>query len=175
MGEGTADVLAAKPTSASRVTLARIMTQADANLHGNIHGGAVMKFCDDAAGAVAARHSEGRAVTASMDEMVFLFPVHVGDLVTVAAQVNWAGKTSMEIGVRVTTERWDEAGQDPTHVASAYLVLVGIDDGERPRPVPAVVPQTDADRRRFSEAQIRRRSRLARREAILQLRDQRPG
>ena len=92
------------------------------------------------------------------------------DLVRVAAQVNWAGRTSMEIGVRVTAERWDEVGP-ATHVASAYVVYVGVDEDERPRPVPPVLPETDEDRRRFHEAEIRRRSRLERREAIQRSRE----
>ncbi|MBI1379321.1 MAG: acyl-CoA thioesterase [Frankiales bacterium] len=155
------------PTSFSRVTLARIMEDVDANLHGNVHGGVVMKAVDDAAGAVAARHTRGKAVTASMDEMVFLEPVRVGDILTCKAQVNWTGATSMEIGVRVTTQRWDDAEVEGRHVASAYLVFVAIGDDERPRPVVQVVPETDLDRHRFAEAQIRRESRLARRDAIL--------
>lgn len=161
---------AAKPVSATRTTLSRIMTAVDTNLYGNVHGGVVMKLVDDVAGAVAARHSGGRAVTVSMDEMVFLVAVHVGDLVHASAQVNWAGRTSMEIGVRVTAERWDESGP-PTHVASAYLVYVGIDVQERPRAVPAVLPETLEDRRRFREAEIRRENRLARRAAIQESRD----
>jgi len=159
-----------RPVSATRTSLSRIMTELDTNLHGNVHGGVIMKLVDDVAGVVAARHSGGRAVTASMDEMVFLVAVHVGDLVRVSAQVNWAGRTSMEIGVRVTAERWDTLGP-ATHVASAYVVYVGIDEQERPRAVPPVEPETEEDRRRFREAGIRRESRLARREAIRRSRE----
>ncbi len=162
-----ADPLAPKPTSAARTTLSRIMTVVDTNLHGNVHGGVIMKLVDDVAGTVAARHTGGRAVTAVMDEMVFLVTVHVGDLLSASAQVNWTGRTSLEIGVRVVAERWDRAETEPTQVASAYLVYVGIDEHERPRPVPAVLPETPEDERRFREAEIRRRNRLARREAIL--------
>ncbi|MGO4427241.1 acyl-CoA thioesterase, partial [Streptomyces sp. MCAF7] len=98
-----------KPTSAARITLSHIMTGSDTNLLGTVHGGVIMKLVDDAAGAVAGRHSEGPAVTASMDEMAFLEPVRVGDLVHVKAQVNWTGRSSMEIGVRVMAERWNES------------------------------------------------------------------
>ena len=159
-----------RPVSATRTSLSRVMTDVDTNLHGNIHGGVIMKVVDDVAGVVAARHSGGRAVTASMDEMVFLVAVHVGDLVRASAQVNWAGRSSMEIGVRITAERWDELGP-ATHVASAYVVYVGVDDGERPRRVPPVLPETSEDHRRFREAEIRRESRLARREAIRRSRE----
>jgi acyl-CoA hydrolase len=154
---------------ATRITLSRIMTSVDANLHGNIHGGVIMKLVDDAAGVVAARHSGGRAVTVSMDEMVFLVPVHVGDLVHAHAQVNWAGRTSMEIGVRVEAERWDRV-EPPQHTSTAYLVYVATDEQGAPRPVPPVLPRTDLDRRRFREAEIRREHRLARRTAIQQSR-----
>lgn len=156
--------------SASRITLSRIMSDLDTNLHGNVHGGVIMKLVDDVGGAVAARHTGGRAVTVAMDEMVFLVPVHVGDLVYASAQVNWAGRTSVEIGVRVVAEPWDEAGTEPQHVASAYLVYVGIDEEEQPRPVPPVRTETAEDERRFREAEIRRQNRLARREAILSAR-----
>jgi acyl-CoA hydrolase len=157
--------------SASRCTLSRIMTALDANLHGNIHGGVIMKLVDDAAGVVAARHSGGRAVTAAMDEMVFLVPVHIGDLVHAHAQVNWAGRTSMEIGVRVEAERWDEVGE-PLHTSTAYLVYVALDAEGRPRTVPpvAIDPADAPAERRFREAEIRRTHRLARREAILRSR-----
>ncbi|MEP6463453.1 MAG: acyl-CoA thioesterase [Frankiaceae bacterium] len=165
--------LAPKRPSAGRTTLAQIMGGTDTNLHGNIHGGVIMRIVDNAGGATAARHSGGRAVTASMDEMAFLIPVRVGDLVTAVAQVNWAGRTSMEVGVRVTTERWDQAGQPPVHVASAYLVYVAIDEAGHPRPVPPLVPETAVERHRLSEAEIRRESRLARRAAIMALRAER--
>ena len=101
-----------------------------------------------------------------MDEMVLSVPVHVGDLVTAYASVNGTGKTSMEIGVRVTAERFDGSVTAPEHVASAYLVFVGIDENQRPMAVPAVIPETDEDRRRNTEADIRRQSRLDHRAAI---------
>ena len=104
--------LQAVPAAASQVRLARIMDALDVNLYGNVHGGVIMKMVDDAAGAAAARHSGGAAVTVAMDEMVFLVSVHVGDLVTCEAQVNWTGRTSMEVGVRVTAEPWDRRRGD---------------------------------------------------------------
>ena len=151
--------------SASECTLTHLMTNLDANLHGNIHGGVIMKLVDDAAGIVASRHSGGRAVTVSMDEMVFLVPVHVGDLVHVRARINWAGHTSMEVEVRVEAERWDRV-DEPLHTASAHLVYVAIDDAGRPRPVPPLVAVSEDEVRRFTEAEIRRRHRLARRAEI---------
>lgn len=157
--------LEGKPTSAARVTISQIMDAHDTNLLGSVHGGVIMKLVDSVAGVVAARHSEGAAVTAALDEMTFLVPVRVGDVVHVRAQVNWAGKSSMEIGVQVKADRWD-ASVPPVHVASAYLAFVAIDADGKPRPVPPVIPETDADRQRFKEAEIRRESRLAKRRAI---------
>ena len=164
------DDLAAKPTSAARTTLSRIMGPLDVNLLGTVHGGVIMKFVDDVAGVVASRHSGGPAVTAAMDEMVFLQPVQVGDLVYAHAQVNWTGRTSMEIGVRVVAEPWNQAGVPPTPVATAYVAFVAVDSDGKPRPVPPVAPETEEDRRRFAEAENRRTHRLARREAILRSR-----
>ncbi|HEY3504109.1 MAG TPA: acyl-CoA thioesterase [Actinocatenispora sp.] len=164
------DTLAGKPTSYSRVTLSRIMTTADVNLYGTVHGGVIMKFVDDAAGAAAARHSGGNAVTAAIDEIVFAAPVRVGDLVHAHAAVNWTGSSSLEVGVRVVAERWDTAGTEPVEVATAYLVFVGVDADDKPRPVPPVLPETGDDRRRWREADIRRKHRLARRDAIAESR-----
>lgn len=147
------------------------MTQLDVNLLGNVHGGVMMKLVDDVAGLVATRHSGGPAVTAFLDEMAFLNPVHVGDLLHTHAQVNWTGHTSMEIGVRVEAERWDRAGAEPAHVASAYLVFVAIDADGKPRPAAPLLLETLEDERRNHEAGIRRTHRLARRAAILASRE----
>ncbi|MFG2488404.1 acyl-CoA thioesterase [Streptomyces virginiae] len=164
--------LPGKPISASRTTLSHIMTANDTNLLGSVHGGVIMKLVDDAAGAVAGRHSGGPAVTASMDEMAFLAPVRVGDLVHVKAQCNWTGRSSMEIGVRVLAERWNES-TPATQVGSAYLVFAAVDAEGKPRQVPPVILETEQDERRYQEAQIRRTHRLARRQAIMALREER--
>ncbi len=137
-----------------------------ANLLGNVHGGEVVKLADSTAGAVAQRHSGGPAVTAALDEMVFLEPVHVGDIVRTMGQVNWAGRSSMEVGVRVEAQPWNDPSADGLHVASAYFVFVAIDEEGRPREVPPLVPQTEDDLRRHREAEIRRAHRLARKTEI---------
>ncbi len=156
----------ARPISFSRVSLAEMTSTVEANLLGNVHGGEIMKLADSTAGAVAFRHSGGPAVTAAMDEMVFLEPVHVGDIVRTFGQVNWAGRTSMEIGVRVESQPWGSASDEPLHVASAYFVFVAIDQDGRAREIPALLTETPTDERRRREAEIRRAHRLARREAI---------
>jgi acyl-CoA hydrolase len=99
--------------------------------------------------------------------MAFLAPVHVGDILRAEAQVNWAGRTSMEVGVRVETEPWNQAGTEPVHVASAYLVFVAIDPTGEPREVPPLAPESVDEVRRMREAEIRRAHRLARKEEIL--------
>ncbi|OZM74184.1 acyl-CoA thioesterase [Amycolatopsis antarctica] len=142
------------------------MDSHDTNLLGTVHGGVVMKLVDSVAGVVAARHSNGPAVTAALDEMAFLVPVRVGDVVHVNSQVNWAGRSSMEIGVQVLADRWDES-VPPVRVATAYLAFVATDADGAPRPVPPVLPETPEDERRYREAQIRREHRLAKRRAIL--------
>lgn len=156
---------AGKPPHGSELTISQIMGQQDTNLMGTVHGGVITRLVDSAAGVVSARHSEGPSVTAAMDEMAFLTAVRVGDVVHVQARVNWAGRSSMEVGVRVYADRWD-ASVPPVRVATAYLVMVAVDEAGRPRPVPVIVPETADDRRRHREAQIRRAHRLARREAI---------
>jgi acyl-CoA hydrolase len=158
--------LRAVPAGASAITLSRVVSPLDADVHGNVHGGAIMRLVDEAASVVASRHTGGRAVTAVVDELQFLVPVHIGDIVTCDARVNWTGRTSCEIGVRVSTQQADRLDDAGRHVASAYLVFVAIDDLERPRDIPQVMPQTDDDRRRFREAEIRRGIRLTRRDAI---------
>jgi acyl-CoA hydrolase len=155
---------APKPASASEVVLARQMEVTDANIAGNVHGGTVMKMVDTAAGLAAAKHCGGLAVTAAMDEMSFLEPVYVGDVVTVKAMVNEAFGTSMEVGVRVEAEnvrtgRW-------VHTSSAYLVFVAVDDHGRPRKVPPLLAETEEQRQRQHEAGLRRQARLARKRAI---------
>lgn len=156
--------------AASRVSLTLLANASHVNLLGNVHGGEVMRLVDSTAGAVAQRHSGGPAVTAAMDEMAFLEPVHVGDILRAVAQVNWAGTTSMEVGVRVETEPWNRA-QEPVHVASAYLVFVAIDDEGRPRRIPGLEPATPTEERRMREAEIRRAHRLSRKAEILASRE----
>ncbi|MBI2238994.1 MAG: acyl-CoA thioesterase, partial [Actinobacteria bacterium] len=96
--------LTPKRVADSHVSLVELMAVTDANIAGNVHGGTIMKLVDTAAGLAAAKHCGGLAVTASIDEMLFLHPVHIGDVVTVKASVNDVGRTSMEVGVRVEAE-----------------------------------------------------------------------
>src|SRR5665213_720430 len=108
--DGGRDQMRGVPTSESRIRLSRVVDSLNANRYGHVHGGAIMRLVDEAAGVVASRHSGGRAVTAVVDELQFVVPVHVGDIVTCDAQVNWTGRTSCEIGVRVTAQPWNQGG-----------------------------------------------------------------
>lgn len=130
------------------------MLPSDANPYGNVHGGEIMKLIDACAGAAATRHARSRVVTARIDELSFLAPVYVGHLVTASASVNHVGRSSMEVGVRVDAE--DLLTGKPAHVASAYLVFVSIDERGRPVPLPALVAETDEERRRMKAAERRR-------------------
>ena len=163
--------LTARPVSFSRVSLAIVAGSTHANLLGNVHGGEIMKLADSTAGATAYRHCGRPAVTAAMDEMTFLAPVHVGDIVKTYAEVNWAGRSSMEIGVRVEAQPWGNASDEPLHVASAYFVFVAIDENGRAHPVPGLITETPTEVRRLREAEIRRAHRLARKMEIDQGRD----
>ncbi|MGK5632748.1 acyl-CoA thioesterase [Streptomyces sp. URMC 123] len=127
----------AKTPADSRVTLAHIMSEHDTNLYGTIHGGVVMKLIDDAAAAAAGRHADGPAVTVSVDRLTFLAPVRAGDLLTVHAELERAGRTSMTVAVRVTAERWNASGP-ATEVAGGRLTFVAVDAAGSPRPVPAL-------------------------------------
>jgi acyl-CoA hydrolase len=148
----------------SEVMLVQQMSQLEANLLGNIHGGVIMKLVDNAAGLAAMKHAGGPVVTASLDEMVFLEPVFVGDVVTMRASVNDVGRTSMEVGVRVDAENY--LGTRKVHTSSAYLVYVALDGAGQPRPVPPLVAETPIQQQRQREAKLRREARLARNEAI---------
>lgn len=153
-----------KTVAASQVTLVQLMEITDANIAGIVHGGTIMKLVDTAAGLAAIKHCGGLAVTVSMDQMSFLVPVRIGDTVTVRASVNDVGETSLEVGVRVEAE--NVVTGERRHTSSAYLVFVALDEKGKPRPVPPVVAETPVQERRQREARIRRKTRLAHRQAI---------
>src|SRR5687768_10076108 len=150
-----------KRVSDSAIVMSQLMLPPDANPWGNVHGGTIMKLLDSAAGVVATRHCRSRVVTARIDEMSFLEPVFIGNVVTIKASVNDTGRTSLEVGVRVEAE--DLQSGRTWHVGSAYLVFVSLGDEGRPKEVPPIVPESDEERRRQRDARERkaRRSRSA--------------
>jgi len=143
---------------ASRVEMTQIVLPGDTNAHGTIFGGKVMQWIDIAASVAAMRHSGGPVVTASIDALHFLTPIQLGEIVVLQAQVNYAGRTSMEIGVRVEAE--DPRNGARRYTTKAYLTFVGVADG-KPRAIPTLELVTDEDRRRCNAAAERRAHRLA--------------
>jgi len=141
------------------------MGPSDANAAGFVHGGTVMKLCDEAAAAAAIRHARSRVVTAAVDRMTFLQPVHVGDLLTLQASVNAVWRSSMEVGVRVQSE--NPASGRVRHTNSAYITMVAVDaDGRPVGGIPPLRAETADEQRREREAQTRRRNRLAERDEL---------
>lgn len=132
----------------------------DANIAGNVHGGWIMKLCDDAAVIAASRHVGARVVTAAVDSMQFRSPVHVGDLITLRATVNAAWRSSLEVGVRVESE--DVLRHTVRHTCTAYLTMVALDEHEKAMPVRGLEPVSAAEHRRHADANARRAIRLAR-------------
>jgi uncharacterized protein (TIGR00369 family) len=148
-----------KRVQESSVIMAQQMNPQDANPAGNVHGGVIMKLIDTAAGAVAIRHARSNAVTASIDRLDFFHPVFVGDFVTLRASLNFVGRTSMEVGVRVESENLMTG--ERRHTSTAYLTYVALDGRGQPLPLPPMILETDEEKRRNREAKVRRETRLA--------------
>jgi acyl-CoA hydrolase len=140
----------------------------DANTLGNVLGGKVMHLVDIAAALAAVRHARCSVVTASVDHMSFLHPIHIGQLIVLRSSVNRVFRTSMEIGVRVEVENLVTG--EIQHTSSAYLTFVALDKSGSRLAIPAVIPETDDEKRRYEEAEERRSYRLAMREKALQKR-----
>ena len=148
-----------RPVQDSRSTLSELALPNDANGLGTLLGGKIMHLVDIAGAIAANRHSREFVVTASFDHMDFLEPVMIGQLVTLHASVNRAFRTSMEVGVKVFAEDLRTAAT--THVASAYLTFVALDEKRKPLPVPQAIPETTEEKRRYAEAGERREHRIA--------------
>lgn len=145
----------------SQTTISHLMHITDANPQGNIHGGVVMRLADEVGGICAARHAGRPVVTMAIDSMAFHSPIYIGNLVTVKASVNYVGRTSMEVGVRVEAE--DVLTGEVTHANSAYLVYVALDENGQPAEVPPLIAETPEEERRVQEAKLRQAERLRRR------------
>ncbi|MDI9644816.1 MAG: acyl-CoA thioesterase [Candidatus Verstraetearchaeota archaeon] len=148
----------AKKVSESALVSTRWMFPSDANPAGNVFGGAIVKYIDEIAAAVAMRHARRNVVIASMDRMDFHAPVKIGDLITLKASVNYVGRTSMEVGVRVEAE--NPMSGEVRHAASAYATMVALDASGIPTEVPRIIPETEDEKRRYREAEERRNARL---------------
>jgi acyl-CoA hydrolase len=155
--------MTSRPVRESQHETSQLMMPTDANILGHVFGGAILSMMDKAAAVVAIRHSRSACVTVSIDRVDFREPIHVGDLVVMRASCNFAGRTSMEIGVRVEAE--DMISGRRRHTNSCYLTFVAIDRNGRPVEVPQVLPESADERRRYEAAQARRRRRLEERTA----------
>jgi acyl-CoA hydrolase len=142
----------------SQAEMVEVVLPNDANPLGNILGGKVMHLIDIAAAIAAHRHSRSYVVTASMDHVDFLHPVRIGELIVLKSSVNRVFHTSMEVGVKVFAE--NVLTGERRHTSSAFVTFVAIDDQGKPKPIPPVIPETGEDKRRYEQAEVRRRYRL---------------
>ncbi len=160
--------LVARPASASRVSLAIITEPRQANAFGTIHGGVLLKLADECGAISALRHAgKGQVTTAAIDSLMFLGPVFVGERVEIVAEVSYVGRTSIETRIEIFAEPYERA--EPRRVAIGYALYVALDEEDRrPRPVPPLRIETEADRLRMERARARQAVRLARRAEALQ-------
>jgi len=147
----------ARTVASTQSEMTEIVLPNDTNVLGNLLGGRLMHFMDMAGAMAAYRHARTYMVTAAMDHIDFIRPVHLGNLLTLKSSVNRAFKTSMEVGVKAWAE--DPRTGEQLHVASAYLVFVAVDQNVRPVRIPALIPETPNEERRFADALLRREHR----------------
>ncbi|MEW7850997.1 acyl-CoA thioesterase [Massilia aurea] len=142
-----------------QLSMTVLMTPDTANFSGNVHGGTILKLLDQAAYACASRYAGRYVVTMSVDQVTFRQPIHVGELVTFLAAVNFTGRSSMEIGIKVIAE--DIRSKVVRHVNSCFFTMVAVGDDKKPASIPPLAPSTPDEVRRFEEAKGRRDLRLA--------------
>ena len=147
-----------RPVRDSQTTMSELMMPNMANILGNVFGGVILSLVDRAAAVAATRHSRRPCVTVSVDRVDFHEPIHVGELVTARASVNFTGRTSMEVGVRIEAENLLTGERRLTN--SCYVTYVAVDEKGRPAVVVPVLPETDVEKRRYAAAEKRRRRRL---------------
>ena len=151
-----------KPTAASRVTLTQLMLPHHANGLGHVHGGVIMKMVDETAAIAAMRHAQRPCVTVAIDSMTFRERIEIGELLSCTAMVNYVGRSSMEVGVKVSAE--NPITGETTHTNSAYLVFVALGEDDRPCAVPELILDSDEAKRRHEEGVERQQYRLAQRQ-----------
>lgn len=142
---------------AHELSMTVLMTPDMANFSGNVHGGTILKYLDSVAYACASRYSGSYVVTLSVDQVMFLQPIHVGELVTFLASINYTGRTSMEVGIRVVTENIQQ--RLVRHANSCYFTMVAVDENRKPVEVPALTLETDEQKQRWEQALLRKQSR----------------
>ncbi len=144
---------------AHELSMTVLMTPDMANFSGNVHGGTILKYLDSVAYACASRYSGSYVVTLSVDQVMFLQPIHVGELVTFLASINYTGNSSMEVGIRVVTENIQQ--RVVRHANSCYFTMVAVDASRKPVRVPTLEPANDEQRSRWAKAELRKLSRQA--------------
>lgn len=158
--QGGMALLPARSAADSALTLTTFMQPEHANSLGNVHGGVVLKLCDECGGIIAARHARRPAVTVTIDSVTFLQPVMLGRLLLVNGSITWVGTTSIEVALQVETE--DLLTGERLHTNSAWFVYVALGDDRKPTPVPPLLLESEAARVAFAAGAERRRMRLAR-------------
>lgn len=156
----TTPILTPRTVSETALTLTMFTQPEHSNSLGNVHGGVVLKLCDECGGIIAARHARHPAVTITVDSVTFHQPVLLGRLLLVHGRITWVGNTSMEVELRVETENLLTG--EVVHTNSAYFVYVALGADRKPTPVPRLVFENEAEARRFAEGQQRQAVRLAR-------------
>jgi len=148
------DLTLGRSIAYSRTSTRRLMELIDANGQGNVHGGVIMRIVDESAAIVAIKHSQRGVVTARVETFNFLAPAFIGDLITVNCEMNFVGRTSMEVGVEVTAE--DLITREIRKIASSYVIYVAIDEKRQPTPVPPLIPADDDEAAIIKRAHVRR-------------------
>src|SRR3989304_640287 len=147
-----------KSPSESSITVVRIMMPMDANVVGNVFGGTILRLIDEVASIVAFKHARSNVVTASIDRMDFYSPVFIGDILRLIASINYVHRTSMEIGVRVEAE--NPLTGEVRHTGTCFLTYVALDKNGKPTRGPSLTPETEEEKRRWAEAEDRRKRRM---------------
>lgn len=142
---------------AHQLTMTVLMTPDMANFAGNVHGGVILKFLDQVAYACASRYAGRYVVTLSVDQVMFRQPIHVGELVTFSASVNFTGNSSMEVGIKVLAE--NIRTQEVRHANSCFFTMVAVGDDGKPIQVPQLRPFSRDEHRRHAAAEMRKRLR----------------
>ena len=155
---------------AHQLTMTVLMTPDTANFAGNVHGGSLLKLLDQVAYACASRYAAKYVVTLSVDQVTFLEPIFVGELVTFLASVNYTGQSSMEIGIKVVAQ--DIRSQKVRHVNSCFFTMVAVDDDRKPVAVPPLRPFTAEEKRRCAEAEQRKELREEMRQRLAAVKTQ---
>ena len=142
----------------AELSMSVLMTPNMANFAGNVHGGTILRLLDQAAFACASQYSGSYVVTLSVDQVLFKEPIHVGELVTFLASVNFVGKTSMEIGIRVEAQNIQQ--RTIRHTNTCYFTMVDVDEHRKPKAIPPLVIENAVQQCRFEAAEQRKKSRL---------------